>query len=106
VQGVFSQVNTGSDIGFSAIGKVTSATQRDTNDPLSGGGTVGINGRTIIIPDNTICTLPANTGACSLLFAFNRLAAAEFLVSDSLIISPSCTAYNSSLERDVPAAFN
>jgi hypothetical protein len=78
VQGVFSQVNTGSDIGFSAIGKVTSATQRDTKDPLSG-GTVGINGRTIIIPDNTVCTLPANTGACSFLFAFNCLAAAEFL---------------------------
>jgi hypothetical protein len=62
VKGVLSQVNTGSDIGFSAIGKVTFATQRDSTNLLSG-GTVGINGRTIIIPDNTICTLPANTGS-------------------------------------------
>jgi hypothetical protein len=66
VQGVLGQVTAGSDVGFTAVGIVVApATRNNKTDPLSG-GTVNINGRTIIIPDNTVCTLPANTGATSI----------------------------------------
>jgi hypothetical protein len=66
VQGVLGQVTLGvSDVGFNAIGKITFAKLNNATDPLSG-GTVEINGRPVIIPDNTVCTLPANTGATSI----------------------------------------
>jgi hypothetical protein len=66
------QVTPTSDVSFSTIGYISAATvakQGAATDAKLFGGTVTVNNVVHIIPDNTVCTLPANTALWSEMFS-------------------------------------
>lgn len=77
---------TAADVNFQIIGKVEGVTGGAAG--TAAGGTVTVNGRVITIPDNTICTLPANTALWSELVAgtaFNNLNGLEIDLTGNVV---------------------